>query len=115
MANKIVHFPTGRSGPFQEAADYYLDACYPDLSEDERVLLKAQVVEIADKYNLPRLELNFPADLFPDPEHPELVKQAIESQLLPPFQKVFGDMLTEIFFLRCYSFSLERALAKKTE
>lgn len=113
MADNIINFPIGKSAPFQNAADIFLKNCYPDLTKDERSELKAKVVDIADRYEIPKMELKFPAEMFSNQEQPGQVKQAIEAQLLPPFHKVFNDMLTEIFFLQCYSFSLERAQAKK--
>ncbi len=113
MADNILKFPIGKSAPFQNAADIFLKSCYPDFTEDERSELKAKVVDIVDRYDIPKLELKFPEEMFSNPEQPGQVKQALESQLMPPFHRVFHNMLTEIFLLQCYSFSLERALAKK--
>lgn len=115
MADHVVKFPVGRSGPFQEAADYYLDRCYPDFSEEERAALKSRLIETVDKYKVPWVDLKLPADALPKLEHSALVKQAIEGQLLPLVESVFGNMLAELLFLQCYSFSLERGLAKKGE
>lgn len=113
MASNVVEFPIGKTGPFLETVDFYLDACYPNFTEDERATLKARLVDVVNRYKVPWGNVAVPTEALASAEHAPMISRAIEQQLYPVVQNVFGGMLTEILFHHCYSYSLERELQKK--
>jgi len=113
MASNVLKFPVGKSAPFLEAADHYLDAYYPHFTEEERAALKARLVAAMDRHNLPWTAVVVPTEALAGPESAALVSQAIESQLLPLVHSTYWNMMTELFFHHCYSFGLEVELARR--
>jgi hypothetical protein len=112
MAKNIIQFPNAQGARFREAVDYYLSMCYPGFSEEEKEELKGRLVAVVDKYKSPGMALRLPAEAIHGPEHAAMIKQAADKQIATEVQPVFHEMLTEVLFLHCYSYSLEREIAR---